>query len=102
ADLDAAPHARAAPVGLVVHLAAAERREVAVVPEAQVELSSEHGRDGPLLRHPGEGMRERCEDVDLHEETLVGLGETTRHQDAAALEVDFEDTLRDAPTRVRR
>jgi hypothetical protein len=47
-------------------------------------------------------MRERCEDVDLHEETLVGPGETTRHQDAAALEVDFEDTLRDERQRVTR
>ena len=67
-DVDAEHHARATPVGLVVHLTAAERREVPVVPEAEVELVSEHGRDGPLLRHPGEGMRERCEDVDLHEE----------------------------------
>ena len=78
-DVDAEHHA-AHPVGLVVHLTAAERREVPVVPKAEVELVSEHGRDGPLLRHPGEGMRERCEDVDLHEEKLVGLGETTRHQ----------------------
>ena len=47
-------------------------------------------------------MRERCEDVDLHEGTLVGLGETTRHQDAAAFEVDLEDTLRDERQRVAR
>ena len=71
-DIDAQHHARAAPVGLVVHLAAAERREVAIVPEAKIELVPEHGRDGPLLRHPGEGMRERCEDIDLHEGKLVG------------------------------
>ncbi len=39
-------------------------------------------------------MRERCEDVDLHGGTLVALGEATRHQDAAALEVDVEDAVR--------
>jgi hypothetical protein len=47
-------------------------------------------------------MRERCEDVDLHEGKLVGLGETTRHQDAAAFEVDLEDTLRDERQRAAR
>ena len=45
-------------------------------------------------------MRKRGEDVDLHEGKLVGLGETTRHQDAAALEVDVEDALRDERQRV--
>jgi hypothetical protein len=47
-------------------------------------------------------MRERCEDVDLHEGKLVGLGEPTRHQDAAAFEVDLEDALRDERQRVAR
>jgi hypothetical protein len=53
-----------------------------------------------LLRHPGEGMRERGEDVDLHEGKLVGLGETTRHQDAAAVEIDVEHALGDKRERV--
>jgi len=38
-DVDAQHHAGAAAVGLVVHLARAQGREVAVAPEAQLELA---------------------------------------------------------------
>ena len=65
-DVHAQHHSRAAPVRLVVHLAAGERRVVAVVEEAQVEPRAEHGRDRALLGEPGEGVRKQGEYVDLH------------------------------------
>ncbi len=58
-DVDAEHHAGAAPVRLVVDLAGAERRRVAVVEEAELELRPEHARKRLLLGEPGEGMRER-------------------------------------------
>ena len=65
-DVDAQHHAGAAAVGLVVDLAGAERRRLAVVEEPQVELGPEHRADRPLLGEPGEGVRDECEDVDSH------------------------------------
>ena len=65
-DVDAQHHARAAAVRLVVDLAGAKRRRVAVVEETQLELRAEHARDRPLLGEPGEGVRDECEDVDSH------------------------------------
>ena len=58
-DVDAQDHPRAAAVRLVVDLAGAERRRVAVVEEAQLELAAEDVRDRPLLGQPGIGVRER-------------------------------------------
>src|SRR5438093_3403984 len=63
--VDPEHHPRPAAVRLVVNLAALQRRVVAVVEEAQVELASEHGRDRSLLREPGEGVRDESEDVEL-------------------------------------
>ena len=66
-DVDAQHHPRAAAVRLVVDLAGAQRRRVAIAEQAQVELVAEDGRDGPLLGEPREGVRDRCEDVELQE-----------------------------------
>ena len=63
-DVDAQHHARAAAVRLVVHLAGLERRRVAVVEQAELELSAEHGRERALLGEPGERMRDEREDID--------------------------------------
>ncbi len=49
-DVDAQHHPRAAAVRLVVHLAGAERRRVAVVEEAQLELGAEDVRDRHAAR----------------------------------------------------
>ena len=65
-DVHAQHHPGAAAVRLVVHLAAGERRVVAVVEEAQIELRAEHRRDRALLGQPREGVRKQGEDVDLH------------------------------------
>ena len=90
-DVDAQHHPRAAAVGLVVDLPGAERRRVAVAEEAQVELAAEDGRDGALLGQPREGVRNQCEDVDLHEGLgrLVGLVEPGRDNDSPRLEIDL-------------
>ena len=64
-DVHAQHHPRAAAVGIVVDLAGAKRRRVAVAEEAQIELASEDGRDRPLLGQPAEGMRNQREDVEL-------------------------------------
>jgi hypothetical protein len=65
-DVHAQHHAGAASVGLVVHLAGVERCVVPVVEETQLQLVSEHGRNRPLLREPGERVREESKDVELH------------------------------------
>src|SRR5918999_1626383 len=65
-DVDAEHHSCSAPVGLVVDLADWKRREVAVAPEAQLQLRAEHRGDGSLLREPRERMRTPCEEVDLN------------------------------------
>ena len=58
-DVDAQHHPCPAAVRLVVHLSPAERRRVAVVEEAQLELGAEDVRDGHLLGEPGIGVWER-------------------------------------------
>jgi hypothetical protein len=63
--VDAQDHARAAAVRVVVDLAVAERRRVAVVEQPELELGAEHGSDGTLLGEPGERVREEREDIDL-------------------------------------
>ena len=65
-DVDAQHHPGAATVGIVVDLAAGERRVVAVVEQAQLELLAEHGSNRTLLREPGERMWKEGEDVELH------------------------------------
>ena len=65
-DVDPQHHARAAAVRLVVHLAGAQRRRVAVVEEAQLELGAEHRGERPLLGHPRERVRNLGEDVEAH------------------------------------
>jgi hypothetical protein len=67
-DVDAQDHARAAAVRLVVDLAALERRGVAVVEEAELELGAEDGRERPLLGEPGERVRDEREDIDAQSE----------------------------------
>ena len=64
-DVDAQHHPGAAAVRLVVDLAGAERRRVAVVEEAQLELAAEHARERLLLGEPGEGVGNEGEDVEL-------------------------------------
>ena len=63
-DVDAQHHAGTAAVRLVVHLAGAQRRRVAIVEEAQVELGAEHRGERPLLGHPRERVRNLGEDVE--------------------------------------
>ena len=65
-DVDAQHHPGTAAVGIVVDLSRAQRRRVAVVEEPELELVAENGRERPLLRHPGEGMRNEREHVQLH------------------------------------
>ena len=48
----------------VVNLALPERRRVAVVDQAQVELRPEDGRKRALLGEPGERVRDEREDID--------------------------------------
>ena len=70
-DVHAQHHPRPAAVRLVVDLAGAEGRRVAVVEEPQLELGAEHGGEGPLLGQPAERVRHLGEDVDLHEPDQV-------------------------------
>ena len=65
-DVDAQEHPGSAAVRLVVDLTRAERAEVAVVEEAQLEPVTEHGRQRALLRQPCEGVGNEGEDVELH------------------------------------
>ena len=94
-------HPRAAAVGLVVDLAVGERRVVAVVEQAQLELVAEHGSDRPLLREPGERVRKESEDVELHRNgareavRLAGVGEASRDLDSARLQVHLLDARAD-------
>ena len=67
-DVDPQDHARAAAVRLVVDLAVPERRRVAVVEQAELELGSEHGSERPLLGEPGERVRDEREDIDSQSE----------------------------------
>ena len=91
-DVDAQHHPGAAAVRLVVHLAGAERRRVAVVEEPQLELGAEHGRERPLLGHPRERVRNLGEDVEAHSSgrLLVGVREAAGDEDPARFEVDVE------------
>jgi hypothetical protein len=63
-DVDPQHHARAAPVGVVVHLPFVERCRVPVAEQAKVELGPEDGSEGPLLGEPGERVRDEREDID--------------------------------------
>ena len=63
-DVDAQHHAGTAAVRLVVDLAGAERRRVAIVEEAQLELGAEHRGERALLGHPRERVRNLGEDVE--------------------------------------
>jgi hypothetical protein len=67
-DVHPQDHARAAAVRLVVDLAVPERRRVAVVEQAKLELGSEDGSERPLLREPGERVRDEREDIDSQSE----------------------------------
>jgi hypothetical protein len=69
--VDAEHHPRAAAVRLVVDLPAGERRPVAVVEEAKVELVAEHRRNGPLLRDGGKDLRHKGEDVNAQKSRQV-------------------------------
>src|SRR4029079_551991 len=65
-DVDAQHHPGTAAVRVVVDLARAQRRRVAVVEEPELELRAENRREGPLLGEPAKGMRDLREDVDAH------------------------------------
>ena len=80
-DVDAKHHPGAASVRLVVDLRVCERRRVAVAEQAQVQLVAEHGRNGPLLRQPREGVRDQGEDVELQRKpplSVAGRGPVHR------------------------
>ena len=91
-DVDAQHHPGAAAVGLVVDLAAAQRRRVAVVEEPELELGPENGRERPLFGHPCERMRNLGEDVETHSRSrlLVVAREAAGDEDPAFVEVDVE------------
>jgi hypothetical protein len=72
-DVDPQHHARSAAVRLVVHLALPERRRVAVVDQAQVELRTEDGRERTLLGEPGERVREEREDIDAQSRRRLAI-----------------------------
>ena len=89
--VDAQHHAGTATVRLVVHLAGPERRRVAIVEEAQLELGSEHRGERPLLRHPRERVRNLGEDVEAQGRMrLAVVGEAPCDEHAARSEVDVE------------
>lgn len=91
-DVDPEHHARAAAVGLVVHLPAGEPRPVPVVEETEIQLAAENGRKRPLLRHRCENMGNQGEDVDAQSPgRLVVRCEPSRHQDSPPHEVDLSD-----------
>ena len=71
-DVHAQDHPCAAAVRLVVHLRARKRGRVAIAEQAQVQLVAEHGRNGPLLRQPREGVRNQGEDVELQRRRCSG------------------------------
>src|SRR5207237_106010 len=76
----------------------AERRRVAVVDEAQVELRAQHGGKRPLFAQPGERARDLGEDVELQRTAgrrLPGRREATHYEDAACVEVDRADARLD-------
>ncbi len=66
-DVDAQHHPRPAAVRVVVDLARGERRRVAVVEDAQLELGAEHRRERPALADPVERVRNEREDVEAHD-----------------------------------
>ena len=67
-DVHAQHHSRTTAVRVVVHLARAQGRGVAVVEDAQVELGAEHRSHGTALPEPGERTRDQREDVEKHDE----------------------------------
>ena len=80
-DVDAQHHPGTAAVRVVVDLARAQRRRVAVVEEPELELRAEDRREGLLLGEPAEGMRDLREDVDAH----GGPGYPSRRRSNAAV-----------------
>ncbi len=66
-DVDAQHHPRATAVRVVVDLAGAQRRRVAVVEDAKVELGSEHRCERSALPNPVERGRNEREDVEAHD-----------------------------------
>ena len=96
-DVDAQHHPGAAAVGLVVDLAGAQRRRVAVVEEPQLELGAENGGERPLLGHPRECVRNLGEDVETQSRSrlLVGVREAAGDEDPARVEVDVEHAALD-------
>ena len=65
-DIDPEHHPRPASVRVVVHLARAERRRVAVVHDPEIELGSEYRSHGTAHLQPLEGVRDQREDVEAH------------------------------------
>ena len=96
-DVHPEHHPRPTPVRLVVDLAGAERRRVAVVEDAQLELVPEHRRHGPALADPLERAGNQREDVDAHDSSEVTRRPRSRARRATlpAVEVDLEDALLD-------
>ena len=93
-NVDAEHHPRPTAIGLVIDLAGAERRRVAVVENPEIELGSENCGDGTPLVEPGEGVRDQGEDVDAHGSSrLPVVHKTTCDDDPALAEVDLADAL---------
>ena len=66
-DVDAQHHPGPAAVRLVVDLARAERRRVAVVEDSELELGAEHRRQRTALANPVERGGNEREDVEAHD-----------------------------------
>ena len=96
-DVDAEHHAGAAAVRLVVDLPGAERRRVAVVEEAELELAPEHARKRLLLGEPGEGMGNEGEDVDSHPGSAKPAATTIRPPSRSTDRTQASTSGRDMP-----
>ena len=66
-DVDAQHHPRPAAVRVVVDLAGGQRRRVAVVEDAELELGAEDRRERTALPDPRERVGNEREDVEAHD-----------------------------------
>ena len=66
-DVHPQHHSRPAAVRVVVHLARGERRRVAVVEHAEIELGAENSSEWTPLPHPRERVGNEREDVETHD-----------------------------------
>ena len=94
-DVHPQHHPRPTAVRLVVDLARAQRRRVAVVEEPQLELPAEDARDRPLLCQPRIGVRDEGEDVDAHGLGYSGSANPVGDDDPPAGQIHLPDARLD-------